>query len=153
MATKSNLLSSINTQLTAIITQAKHRLSMSLLLDELYPSVVNEKHTTTNVITAKNLTANLGYDINIVKSGRKVTITGSITNLNDFIISSVSEDGNYFFEIVSSEFFPSTLETFPFFCFGTDFNSYVFLENKKLYCRLIPANEQLYFNFTYFTLN
>lgn len=153
MATKTNLLSAINAQLTAIITQAKHRLSMLEIVNEIYPTIVNQNHSTTNTIIAKNAIVNLAYDLNIVKSGRKVTINGSITNTTTEIIGSVSEDGNFFFEVVSSEFLPSTSETLPFFCYGTDINTYVFFINNKLYCRNIPSGEQLYFNITYFTEN
>ena len=117
------------------------------------PTIANEKNTTTNTITAKNVPLNLAYDINISKSGRMVTINGSITNTSIDDIESVSEDANFFFEIVSSSYLVNTLETFPFFCYGTGINTYVFFINNKLYCRDIPSGEQLYFNITYFTQN
>ena len=115
--------------------------------------ITNEKNTTINTITAKNVPLNLAYDINISKSGRMVTINGSITNTSIDDIESVSEDANFFFEIVSSSYLVNTLETFPFFCYGTGINTYVFFINNKLYCRDIPSGEQLYFNITYFTQN
>jgi hypothetical protein len=153
MATKSNLITDINTQLTAIITQAKHRLSMLSIINEIYPTIVRETQSTTNTITTKNTTPTLAYDINIAKTGRKVTINGSITNTTDSIIASVSADGNYFFEITNSEYYPSTLEIQPFFTFGTGFSSYLFFDSNKIYCREIPANEVSYFSITYFTQN
>lgn len=153
MATKTNLITAINTQITAIITQAKHRLSMLELVNEIYPTAVRETQSTTNTITTKNTTPALAYDINIAKTGRKVTINGSITNTTDAIIASVAPDANYFFEITNSEFYPNSLETQPFFTFGTGFTSYVYFDSNKIYCREIPANEVSYFSITYFTQN
>jgi hypothetical protein len=142
----------INAQITAVITQVKHRLSMLSVVNEIYPTIARETQSTTNTITTKNTTPALAYDINIAKTGRKVTINGSITNTTDSIIASISPDSNFFFNITNSEFAPSTLEIHPFFAFGTGFNTYVYFDSNKLYCREIPANEIAYFSITYFNL-
>jgi hypothetical protein len=116
-------------------------------------AITNEKNTTTNTITTKNTPLNLTYDINISKSGRMVTINGSITNTTIDNIESASEDANFFFEITDSGYLPNTLETFPFLCYGIEVYTYVFFINNKLYCGNIPSGERRYFNATYFTQN
>jgi hypothetical protein len=55
MATKANLLSTINGFITAVITQAKHRSSMSTVVDEIYPTVYIEDETTNVVLDAQTV--------------------------------------------------------------------------------------------------
>jgi hypothetical protein len=86
MATKANLLSTINGFITAVITQAKHRSSMSTVVDEIYPTVYIEDETTNVVLDAQ--TAGLNYDFKIWKQGRTVFIQGFFTNINITSLSS-----------------------------------------------------------------
>jgi len=78
MATKASLLSEINGFLTAVITIANHRLSMSAVVDEIYPSAVTD-NSTDETYTTQN-TASITYAIQITKQGRSVRINGSYTN-------------------------------------------------------------------------
>lgn len=84
MATKSEIQTLIDTDLasTSDITAAEHRNVLkddgNSLLDEIYASVVTDDETTTNVFTADN--ANKEYNLNIVKQGRKVRVSGTINN-------------------------------------------------------------------------
>jgi hypothetical protein len=80
MANKTSLLSSINTQITSIITQAKHRLSMSLVVDEIYSNGVSDT-SVTETYTTKSGT-NLTYRLTIKKQGNEVTIKGSVSNIS-----------------------------------------------------------------------
>lgn len=147
MATKSHLLNSINTQLTAIITQAKHRLSMSALVDELYPSVISDTQATTNVLTASNATDRT-YNLKIVKQGRCVTIKGRMKNVLTSIISNVP-----FATITNAEFLPS--ESTAYYGFGENGIVNFSLTNSGLLTVTSPmaSESEVDINFTYFTLN
>lgn len=147
MATKTSLLSAINAQLTAIITQAKHRLSMSLMLDELYPSVINDTQATTNVLTASNATDRT-YNLRIVKQGRCVTIKGRLKNATDEIVSNVD-----FATITTSEYLPS--ETTTYYGFG-ELGQVRFTLDVGGVLSVVSAmggSSEIEINFTYFTLN
>ena len=78
MATKAGLLATINGFITAIITQAKHRSSMSAVVDELYQNSVSDSNGS-QIYTTKSGTILL-YDINLHKSGNVCHIKGSIEN-------------------------------------------------------------------------
>ena len=78
MATKAGLLATINGFITAVITQAKHRSSMSAVVDEIYPTEVTDNQTTQTYTTKAG--TNLNYTITIVKSGNIAHISGIITN-------------------------------------------------------------------------
>lgn len=147
MATKTSLLSAINAQITAIITQAKHRLAMSLMLDELYPSVIHDTEATTNIFTASNA-ANITYNLRIVKQGRCVTIKGRFKNATNQIVSNVA-----FATITTPEYLPS--ETTIYFGFGMlGPVSFVLGTNGVLsIVSAMGASSEMDINFTYFTLN
>jgi hypothetical protein len=153
MATKTNLISNINSFITAIVTVAKHRNSMLEIVNEFYRSPLKETNFV-NSITDNNSVVGLAYDITLMKQGGKVTINGSITNTTSEIIASVSEDSDWFFQIVNSEYFPTTLDNSPFIAYnGIDSLTYVFFANNKLYCRSIAPSDTVYFQFTYFLDN
>ena len=147
MATKTSLLSAINTQLTAIITKDKHRLSMSLMLDELYPSVISDTQSTTNVLTAINSTDRT-YNLKIVKQGRCVTIKGRIKNNTTSIISNVP-----FFNITNSDFYP--IDATYYNGVGQDGTVRFVLSAGNEFSILdsMPAEAEIDINFTYFTSN
>lgn len=147
MATKSNLLSSINTQLTAIITQAKHRLSMSALVDELYPSVISDTQATTNVLTASNATDRT-YNLKIVKQGRCVTVTGRLKNTLTSIVSNVE-----FATVTNAEFLASG--TINYYGFGENGNVKITFTSSGslLVTGSMASGSEIEINFTYFTLN
>ena len=145
MATKTNLISAINTQLTAIITQAKVRLAMSLLTDELYPTIVSETDLTTNTITTKNsINTDLHYDIAIIKQGRNVSIKGNVTNASGSIVSNGTNEE--FFEITLAEYLPASL--------SFDFQDENFIiSSGNVYAKNIGAMQIKPINITYFTAN
>jgi len=78
MATKSGLLATINGFITAVITQTKHRSSMSAVVDELYPNVVTDSQATETYTTKAG--TNLNYSITMHKSGNQVFIKGTVNN-------------------------------------------------------------------------
>lgn len=78
--TKANLITAINTQLTAIITQAKVRLANLELVNNLFQS--NELQE----ITTGNITCKLYYK----KIGNECRVTGFIKNNQNFIISNTT---------------------------------------------------------------
>lgn len=90
MATKTSILASINAEITAIITQAKHRLSMSFLVDELYPTEYEITETVFNILPATTIdnvnTTDFDFAIKIKKVGNTVFINGTITNATATIL-------------------------------------------------------------------
>lgn len=89
MSTKANLITSINTQLTAIITQAKVRLASALIVDELYPSTIEEVYsslTEDTTITLKSTTA-MYYSLDFKKVGNTVFVNGFVRNSTGSIFS------------------------------------------------------------------
>lgn len=85
MATKANLISAINTFLTAVINPTKHRSSMSTLVDNIYPTVIYDTNSTTTVFTKAD--NDFIYHIKVAKVGRLVNICGSFTNDTEGAIS------------------------------------------------------------------
>ena len=93
--TKAGLITAINNQITAVITQAKHRLSMLEIVNELFQT------TTTQIINTgvNNFHCNLRY--------KKI---GNIVFLDGFITSKYSQtvDPGYLIEIPNSLFYGTT---------------------------------------------
>jgi len=92
MATKAEIKAAIQAQLTlnaGLTTHTQHEeflhTETDSILENVYPTVVTEDQTT-GVITTSN--ANMDYDVNIVKVGRQVTITGSFQCVSATTISS-----------------------------------------------------------------
>jgi hypothetical protein len=108
MATKANLISAINAQLTAIITQAKVRLASSLIVDEIYPTTYYENYNeTSNVLVVTNFSqVGVRYIVSFKKVGNTVFYSGNVFNNTSEIKS------GYFIQIVNSEFLPQTDKNF-----------------------------------------
>ena len=102
MATKTNLISAINAQLTAIITQAKVRLASLQLVNEIYPTPISDTQLTTNVVT--KIGTKFIYNLQFSKVGRNIHIYGIITNVSGSILLSLEE----ILEVTNSEFEPYT---------------------------------------------
>lgn len=103
MATKTNLLSTINGFITAIITQAKVRSAYSTVVDELYPTKVSD---TSSSETYTTKTADFFYSIQIVKQGRSVRINGFYTSLRSYALPS----GTRIFALKNNEYKGDTSE-------------------------------------------
>lgn len=146
MATKTDIISYINSQITEIVTIAKHRLSMLSLIDELYPIVYSEKDSSlTNDITAKNtINTNLKYNVYFVKQGKMVYVYGSITNNSSEIIGFSNPD-NFFFEITKTEYQTSLPSTIRF----VNGNETIKIQSNKFYYSQISSNTTKNFNFHY----
>lgn len=100
MATKTGLLATINGFIAAVITQAKHRSSMSAVVNEIYPNSVSDSNITETYTTSSTL---INYSITIHKSGNVAHISGSVQNPNHFFISNP-----IVFVWKNSEFKPNT---------------------------------------------
>jgi hypothetical protein len=77
MATKSALISAVNSFITSVVNITKHRNSMLEVINELYPSKVSDNSTSETYTTQTN--ANITYGIQIVKQGRSIRIDGTYT--------------------------------------------------------------------------
>jgi hypothetical protein len=77
MATKSALISAVNSFITSVVNITKHRNSMLEVINELYPSKVSDDSTSETYTTQTN--ANITYGIQIVKQGRSIRINGTYT--------------------------------------------------------------------------
>jgi hypothetical protein len=84
MATKTGLLATINGFLTAVITQTKHRSSMSSIVDEIYPSSISDANTTETYTTKSG--TNFNYNVTIIKSGNIANIKGTIQNASGSLL-------------------------------------------------------------------
>jgi hypothetical protein len=78
MATKAGILATINGFITSVITQAKHRSSMSTVVDEIYPVYVEDNNVTETYTTKSG--AIINYKLNIVKSGNIAHVSGNVIN-------------------------------------------------------------------------
>ncbi len=108
MATKANLISAINAQLTAIITQAKVRLASSLIVDELYPTTYYENYNEmSNVLVITNFSQEgVRYYVSFKKVGNTVFYSGNVFN------STTEIKSGYFIHIVNAEFLPQINKVF-----------------------------------------
>ena len=146
MATKTNLISAINTQLTAIITQAKVRFASLQLVNEIYPTPISDTQATTNVVT--KIGTEFTYNLQFSKVGRNIHIYGSITNISGSILSSVEE----ILEVTNAEFEPYT--TYDFI--GSNLNGNVMLSFNSDALTLVSSmkvGETIIINQTYQSLN
>ena len=146
MATKTNLISAINTQLTAIITQAKVRLASLQLVNEIYPTPISDTQSTTNVVT--KISTNFTYNLQFTKTGRNIHICGIITNISGSILSSVEE----ILEVTNSEFEPYT----NYMLIGSNSNGNVvfsFNSDALILVTSIGVGETIFINQTYQSFN
>jgi len=77
--TKANLITLINAQITAVITQAKHRLSML--------EIVNTLFQTTYVLENFTPTDFINYSLRFKKIGNVCFVSGYVENISDSIIA------------------------------------------------------------------
>ena len=146
MATQTNLISAINTQLTAIITQAKVRLASLQLVNEIYPTPISDTQLTTNVVT--KISTKFHYNLQFTKTGRNIHVCGSITNISGSILSSVEE----ILEVTNSEFEPYT----NYSLIGSNTNGNVGLSFNSDALTLVSSmgvGETIIINQTYQSLN
>jgi len=147
---KSDLITSINTQLTAIITQAKHRLSMLDLTNTVYPTIITEAYT--NLVTTNTNTTPIGtthyYTTYWIKQGRLVTVFGNITNK-----TGASTSNESYITIDTGEFTPQEVIN--------EFIAHSTSDNRNIRCRVsgntikvvsaLANNETISFQFNYFS--
>lgn len=145
MATKTDLITAINTQLTAIITQAKVRLASLLLVNELFPTEYRELHEQglpdELEITTPEL-SNLFYDISFVKRGNTIYLNGYIRNKTGAIFSGkvLNIDTTEYNTKTNRQYFASCSN-------GTNLE----IQNSDILITEIANNEQAYFSLTYQT--
>ena len=146
MATKANLISAINAQLTAIITQAKVRLASSLIVDELYPTTYYENYNgTSNVLVITTfLLEGLKYYVSFKKVGNTVFYSGNVFNATTEIKSS------YFIHIVNTEFLPQTDKLFWTCASG---GQMIEISGDSFSIEAVGASENTYFSGQYTTNN
>ena len=156
MAIKTNLISAINAQLTALITQAKVRLASLQIVNEIYPDIISETRTTTShtsrITTPNGVKTNITYNVFIVKQGRLVTIKGVVRNLTEAIVSNY-DINDFIFEIVNDEYLPETLSSITKFPIALGTFVEIKSTEKKLYCNQLGVSDIVTFNIQYFTQN
>ena len=148
MSTKANLLTSINTQLTAIITQAKVRLASALIVDELFSNVTEETETTATVFLP--LTSGIEYYIKHSKKGNVVHLNGYVRNLTAGIIT-----GTPIWDIQNTEYRQITMSNnfFTYRAVTSKQNLIIFFNpnNTVSLSGSLEVGEAAIFNFTYLT--
>lgn len=142
MATKANLITAINTQLTAIITQAKVRLASALVVDEIYPTKIVDNETTTTVLT--NDVVGLEYIITVWKQGNNVNVSGVITNNTTGILSNID-----LISITNAEYQPDATNLNPFRFYGANILFQVTSTNKIKIIDSLGVGNSVSFNFNY----
>ena len=145
MATKTDLITAINTQLTAIITQAKVRLASLAIVNELFPTEYREIHhqilpDELEITTPER--SDLFYDISFVKRGNTVYINGYVRNKTGAIFSGkvLNIDNTEYNTKTNRQYFGSCSN-------GTNLE----IQNSSIYITEIANNEQAYFSLTYQT--
>lgn len=146
MATKANLISAINAQLTAIITQAKVRLASSLIVDEIYPTTYYENYNgTSNVLVITTFQQEgLKYYVSFKKVGNTVFYSGNVFNATTEIKS------GYFIHIVNTEFLPQTDKLFWTSSSG---GQRIEISGYSFDIEAVGASENTYFSGQYTTNN
>ena len=147
MATKAGLLATINGFITAIITQAKHRSSMSVVVDEMYATEVVDSNVS-QTYTTKGGT-NLNYTITIVKSGNIAHISGIITNNLEIALPNP-----LVFTWKDTEFKPKSSTSIEFSGLGeNNLNKRIFFNNSVFgFYDSVASEEEIFFDFkTYIT--
>ena len=146
MATKANLISAINAQLTAIITQAKVRLASSLIVDEIYPTTYYENYNeTSNVLVITNFQQEgVRYVVSFKKVGNTVFYSGNVFNATTEIKS------GYFIHIVNTEFLPQTGKVFWTCASG---GQRIEISGDSFDIEAVGASENTYFSGQYTTNN
>jgi len=145
MATKANLISAVNGFITAIITQLKVRNAYLEVIDEIYPSVVNDSQSTETYTTKAG--TNLNYSITIHKSGNSCHLKGSITNNTAFALGSQNV-----FTWENTEFRPkSGTNDFTFRALNGANSINLFLNNNVLALTTsIPASSTYTFEYQFY---
>ena len=146
MAIKSNIISTINGFITAIVTVTKVRSSFDTIVDNIYPTPISDTQSTTNVVT--KISTNFAYNLQFTKTGRNIHVYGSITNISGSILSSVEE----ILEVTNSEFEPYTVYTF--ICSNSSGNVMLSFNSDALtLVSSIGVGETIIINQTYQSLN
>lgn len=145
MATKTDLITAINTQLTAIITQAKVRLASLAIVNELFPTEYRELHEQglpdELEITTPNF-SDLFYDISFVKRGNTIYLNGYIRNKTGAIFSGkvLNIDTTEYNTKTNRQYFASCSN-------GTNLE----IQNSDILITEIANGEHAYFSLTYQT--
>lgn len=145
MATKTDLINAINTQLTAIITQAKVRLASLAIVNNIFPIEYGELHhqilPDELEITTPELSS-LFYGISFVKRGNTVYINGYVRNKTGAIFSGkvLNIDNTEYNTKTNRQYFASCSN-------GTNLE----IQNSSIYITEIANGEHAYFSLTYQT--
>lgn len=149
MSTKASLLSSINAQITAVITQAKHRLAMSFLVEELYPQEITEIHSSVvqnnSLIITQPTDPNIFYNISFVKRGNTVFLNGVVSNLTGSMYAPS------FLQVTNPEYYAKTWLKY----YGVTSNNGIvtinFDDDNRWRAAPLPPNDFIIFSLTYQT--
>jgi len=137
--TKTDLITAINTQLTAIITQAKVRLASLNIINSLFPAELLQE------ITTGDVTCKLYYK----KIGNECRVTGFIKNNSVNILTNRT-----LITIPSVEFFAKNLQETQDICID-DVNNYLALvsisNNIIFLIGSLPSNRRVRINVSYQT--
>lgn len=152
MATKTNFITSVNTQLTAIITQLKHRASMLLMIDELFKTTIEDDQSTTNVFTALLPSSTILYEIKVSKTGNTVFVNGWVANNSANILPTNTK----FLTITNAEYIQiESVDPFQLYRAVTDKNGKLLIfnfDNTISFFGALNPQERLFFNFSYKTI-
>lgn len=142
---KADTIAEVNGFITAVVDITEHRDSMLTLINQLFPTVVNDSQSTETYTTKAG--TNLNYSITIHKSGNSCHIKGSITNNTLF-----SQTSQNVFTWKTNEYKPkSGVNDFTFRAINGANSVNLFLNNSVLALSTsIPASSTYTFEYQFY---
>lgn len=147
MATKTDIQNAINTiNDGGLNTAAEVRAVYEVFKDALYPTKITDSQSTTNVLTID--LADITYVLNLTKIGNLVSVSGRISNGTGAIISDVD-----LISITNTEYYPDCTALNPFY-FTSGSNIFQITSSNKIKLTTsLGVGEDVYFNFSYKTVD
>ena len=139
MATKSQVIASVNGYLTEVIDIADHRASMLDLINQLYPVSVTDSNTTETYTTKEG--SAITYTITLIKHGNAVHISGNVTNTTNSALS-----GQDIFDWKNTEYKPIT-GTSQFFRDTAGVVDFTLRANSFGFASVFPPLSTYFFNY------
>jgi len=142
MATKSQVIASVNGYLTEVVEIDNHRASMLDLINQLYPTAVTDTHLTQTYTTKDGSVFN--YTISLVKHGNAVHISGIVTNT-----SGLSVTGQDVFDFKDTEYQPIT-GTSQSFKDATNTVDFILRANNFGFSSVFPPLSTYFFEYKFY---
>ena len=142
MATKSQVIASVNGYLTEVVEIDNHRASMLDLINQLYPTAVTDTHLTQTYTTKEGTLIN--YSLKLIKHGNAIHISGSVTNTTNTTLS-----GQPIFDWKDTEYQPIS-STSQYFKDITGVVSFILRANNFGFSSVFPPLSTYFFEYKFY---